>query len=218
MAAGGDSAQVALATGAVREPVGSAQAEVASGQLGREASGHWEMRRAGDQIEAVEQSPDVTDEDPDPGLRIVQVSGAVEGAGIAYAGRPEVEAESVRMLFAWFPEGATVGLMAARPAKAKGQDRDELTVACLGEPPGSKVFDPRLSSTYGEEGLLHRVGLELWLGESEEADLYSLRLAGEASGAVAHLNLEDAVVQAQPFAAHSRGQSGIGVYLLIARP
>jgi hypothetical protein len=202
----------------VGEPAATAQAEVETGQLGQPASGQWEMRRAGEEIQALEQPADVTDEDPDPGLRIVQVSGAVEGAGIVHAGRPEVEAESVRMLFAWFPEGVTVGLMAARPAKAKGQDRDELTVACLGEPTGTKVFDPRLSSTYGDGGLLRRVGVELWLGESEEADLYSLRLAGEASGAVARLDVEDAVVQAQPFAAHSRGHSGIGVYLLIARP
>jgi hypothetical protein len=35
---------------------------------------------------------------------------------------------------------------------------------------------------------------------------------------VARLELEDALIVAQPFLAHSRGQSGVGVYVQIARP
>ncbi len=213
VAAGGDPARVALGRTDAGGP-----AEVDPGQLGRLASGQWELHRNADELAAVEQPADVTGENPDPGLSLVEVVGPKEGAGIAYAGRPDAEADSARMLFAWFPEDRTVGLLAVRPAKAKGQDRDDFAVSCLGEPSGNQVFDPRLSSTYGGDGLLRRVGLELWLGESEESDLHSLRVAGEGSSAVARLDLEDAVVQAQPFLAHGRGRSGIGVYVLITRP
>lgn len=213
VAAGHDPARVALG-----RTDGTGPAEVGPGELGRGPSGQWELRRDGDQLAAVEQPADITGEDPDPGLSLVQVSGPAEGAGIAYAGRPDAQVDSVRMLFAHFPEDRMIGLLAVRPTKAKGQDRDELAVSCLGEPPVNRVFDPRLSSTYGGDGLLRRVGVELWLGESEEADLHSLRVAGEAGPAVARLDLEDAVVQAQPFRAYSRGQSGIGVYVLITPP
>jgi hypothetical protein len=92
-----------------------------------------------------------------------------------------------------------------------------VSVACLGEPPSHRAFDPRLSITYGGEGQLRRLGVELWLGESEDADLRSLRVAGEASPAIARLEVDGAGVQAQPLQAHSRGQSGVGVYVQISR-
>jgi hypothetical protein len=77
-------------------------------------------------------------------------------------------------------------------------------------------FDPRLSSTYDGDGRLRRVGVELWLGENEEADMCSLRMAGEATGAAAVLEVESGTVLAQPFRCHSRGESGAGMYLLIS--
>ena len=212
VAAGGDPAQIVLG-----RPEASGPVAVDAGRLARGPDGQWAVRRNGDEVAAVEQPADVTGENADPDLSLVRTSGAEEGAGIVYAGRPELEAESVRMLFAWFPEDRTVGLVSVRPPKAKGQDRDEMSVACRGEPTGNTVFDPRLSSTYGDQGLLRRVGVELWLGETEESDLHSLRVAGEASRAVARVDLHGAVLQAQPFLAHSRGRSGIGVYVLIAR-
>jgi hypothetical protein len=213
VAAGRDPARVALGPTDAGGP-----AKVEPGQLERRASGQWELRRHAEELAAVEQPPDVFGAARDPGLTLVRVEGPAEGAGIVYAGRSGAESDSARLLFAWFPEDRTVGLLAVRPAKAKGQDRDELAVSCVGEPSDKQVFDPRLSSTYGEDGLLRRVGVELWLGESEESDLHSLRIAGESTPALARLALEDAVVQAQPFLAHSRGQSGIGVYVLITRP
>lgn len=213
VAAGGEQGLVAVAESSEPGP-----AEVRPGALRRTAAGEWEMRRDGDLLTAVEQPAEVTAESGDGAFRLVRLSGAADATGIAHAGRAETSADSVRMLFAWFPGDRRVGLLAVRPARSKGQDRDELSVACLGEPEGHRVFDPRLSSTYGGQGLLRRVGVELWLGESEDADLHSLRLAGEALGPVARLGLDDVVVQAQPFAGHSRGQSGIGVYVLISRP
>jgi hypothetical protein len=212
VAAGGEQGLVAVAETGAR-----GAAEVGPGQLRRTAAGQWEMRRDGDLVTAVEQPAEATAEPGDDALRLVRLSGAVEATGIVHTGRAETLADSARLLFAWFPGDRAMALLAVRPARAKGQDRDELSIACLGEPEGQRVFDPRLSSTYGEEGL-RRVGVEVWLGESEDADLHSLRLAGEALGPVARLGLDGVLVQAQPFAGHSRGQSGIGVYVLIARP
>lgn len=212
VAAGGDQGLVAVAETGAPGPV-----EVGPGQLRRTAAGQWEMRRGGDLVTAVEQPAHVTAEPGDDALRLVRLSGAAEATGIVHPGRAESSADSARMLFAWFPGDRAMGLLAVRPARAKGQDRDELSVACLGEPEGQRAFDPRLSSTYGDEGLLRRVGVELWLGESEDGDLHSLRLAGEALGPAARLELDGVLVQAQPFAGHSRGQVGIGVYVLITR-
>jgi hypothetical protein len=213
VAAGGNPARVVLGRTDASRP-----AAVDPGELGRGASGQWELRRDADEVAAVEEPADVTGENPDPGLSLVRVAGPEPGAGIAYAGRSDAEADSARMLFASFPDDRLIGLLAVRPVKAKGQDGDELAVSCLGEPSGNQVFDPRLSSTFGGDGRLRRVGVELWLGESEDSDLHSLRVAGESLPAVARLDLGDVVVRAQPFLAHSRGQSGIGVYVLITRP
>lgn len=157
--------------------------------------------------------------EPDPGLALVRVSGSLLGAeaagGLRHPGWPDLQAESVRLLCAWFSPERAMAFLAVRPARAKGQDRDQLSAICIGEQDGMTVFDPRLSSTYADDGLLRRVGVELWLGENEEADMYSLRMAGEATGAAAVLQLDGLTVQAQPFRCHSRGETGAGAYLLI---
>jgi hypothetical protein len=90
-----------------------------------------------------------------------------------------------------------------------------VSVVCLGEREGVSVFDPRLSSTYSEPERLRRVGVELWLGENEEADQYSLRRAGEAVGPPARLERKEATIAAQPVQCHCRGESGPGLYVLI---
>ncbi|HET9719802.1 MAG TPA: hypothetical protein VFP55_06980 [Solirubrobacteraceae bacterium] len=220
VAAGGEQGLVAIAEASAPGP-----AEVAPGLLRRTGAGQWEIQRNGDLLTAVEQAADVTGEsDADAGesdadaFRLVRLDGAADATGLVHPGGSDASADSARMLFAWFPGGLAVALLAVRPPRAKGQDRDELSVACIGEPAGQRVFDPRLSSTYDEHGLLRRVGVELWLGESEDGDLHSLRLAGEALGPVARLELDGALVQAQPFTGHSRGEAGIGVYVLITHP
>jgi hypothetical protein len=212
VAAGGDPAQLALGdTGAA----GPAKAEAA--ELSRTGSAAWTLRRGEEVLSAVAQPAEVRSEGGEPGLDLIRVAGSLDAGGIGFEGDPEVQADSARVLFAWFAEDHAVGLLAVRPARSRGQDRDELSVVCLGEAPGTKVFDPRLSSTYRDSGLLRRLGVELWLGASEEGDLHSLRVAGEATRAVARVELDGTVIQAQPFTGYSRGHAGVGVYALITR-
>lgn len=211
--AGADPAQVALGSSDAPDPV-----PVEPGTVEQTAPDQWSLRRGEEVLPVVEEPADVVAADGDPGFRLVRVSGPLDGAGIAFAADAEVQADSARILFVQFPNGRATGILAVRPSRAKGQDRDAMSVSCLGEASGHRVFDPRLSSTYGDGGLLRRVGVELWLGASEEADLHSLRVAGEAGRAVARLENDGAIVQAQPITCHSRGESGVGVYVLVTRP
>lgn len=212
-----------------REPaamaLGSMQgaAQVTSAEL-RSApdSGDWVAVTGDGELTATPERGVVNGTDDDAGLFLARVSGGPAGpdadsAGAAgHPGWPGAELDSVRLLLAWFSPEQALALTAARPRKARGQDKDEVAVACLGEPDGLTAFDPRLSSTYGESGLLRRVGVEVWLGEDEEADLHSLRIGGEATAdGAARLELPGVRVQAQPLVCHSRGETGAGVYVLI---
>ena len=57
-----------------------------------------------------------------------------------------------------------------------------MLVALHGESDGIAAFDPRLSTTYAPDMSPLRMGIELWLGEHEDGDLYPRRVAGERSG------------------------------------
>jgi hypothetical protein len=83
-----------------------------------------------------------------------------------------------RTLSAWFEDGAGVALASARPQGASGHDA-ELASAFLFEPDAAvAIADPRLSTVSDAEGRQRRAGLELWVGEDDEAGPH--RLAGEA--------------------------------------
>ncbi|HYV16882.1 MAG TPA: hypothetical protein VE972_12780 [Conexibacter sp.] len=83
-----------------------------------------------------------------------------------------------RTLSAWFEDGAGVALASARPQGASGHDA-ELASAFLFEPDAAvAIADPRLSTASDAEGRQRRAGLELWVGEDDEAGPH--RLAGEA--------------------------------------
>jgi hypothetical protein len=184
----------------------------------------WTLTTEAGALHADPLAAEVSAAEPDPGLALVRVSGPVPGTdetelsagGLRHLGREALKAHSVRLLCAWFSPERGMAVVAVRPPRARGQDHDELSVICIGEQDGMSAFDPRLSSTYGGDGRLRRVGVELWLGENEEADMYSLRMAGEATGAAAGLEADGVTVLAQPFRCHSRGESGAGVYLLIS--
>jgi len=160
---------------------------------------------------------------PDPGgmLELCRVAwhmdaagadGEAELVGVRCSALPSGRIDSSRLVAAWFPDGHAVALLAARPAGAKGQDRDALSVALLGEREGVHVFDPRLSTTYGGDGRPRRTGVELWLGETEEGDHYPRRVVGEADGD--QVRDREAGLQVTGLRCHSHGEDGIGVYLL----
>jgi hypothetical protein len=122
------------------------------------------------------------------------------------------EASSARLVAAWFEDGARIGLLARRPAGARGHDDDEVSVALtegLAEP-ATLVFDSWLSTTYAGTGEPLRFGIELWLGVDEDGDQRPLRITGEASGEAL---LADGV-QIQPVVARSSRHQGDGVYVL----
>jgi hypothetical protein len=139
----------------------------------------------------------------------------VDGGGASCTALPEGRIDSVRVVLASFGPEEGVGLQAVRPAKARGQDRDALAVTLLRDSDELMVFDPRLSTTYSQDGTPRRTGIELWLGENEEGDVFSHRMAGESTGAEAKLTGPDLELAAHALRCHGHGEDGAGVYLLI---
>jgi hypothetical protein len=128
---------------------------------------------------------------------------------------------SLRQVCAWFEPDEGVSLLALRPEAASGQDADVISAALLEPSPTGPITDPRLSTTYGEDGRPARAGLELWLAEDSNDDAeeevehhYPRRLAGEAIGARIDWVLDGLALHAALFRWHFRDRDGAGVYLL----
>jgi hypothetical protein len=122
--------------------------------------------------------------------------------------------ESLRLVAAWFPDGNGLALLALRPTGARGHAEDRVAAAVAGVGEGLSVFDPRLSTTYGGDGAPLRVGVELWLGESEDGELQLRRFAGDAEPTAGSLSRDGLTLDCQTLAAHDTSASGPGVYLL----
>jgi hypothetical protein len=131
--------------------------------------------------------------------------GGVRSSSLSAAGQ-----DSMRIFAAWFPAGHEIGVVATRPAGAKGHDRDGVEVIARGEE-HPLVVDPRLSTTYDDAGLPRRVGLELWLGDDPEGELWPRRVAGAATGS----DLTATGLSAHAFECVSRSEPGAGIYLLL---
>lgn len=160
-----------------------------------------------------------------PGFdQLCHVEGRVGTSEVACLGRRAVretvrlrDIESIRDVSAWFGPDDGVALTSLRPRKARGHDRDVIAAAVLdGEETGA-VEEPRLSTTYGADGLPVRVGLELWPPEQESEQQYPRRAAGESAGPASTAASFELEMMAALLRCHSRGHEGTGVYLL-ARP
>ncbi|MGH8229775.1 MAG: hypothetical protein ACREU3_18050, partial [Steroidobacteraceae bacterium] len=103
-----------------------------------------------------------------------------------------------------------LGMVAARPKGANGHDRDSVDVVARGEE-HALVVDPRLSTTYDATGAPRRVGLELWLGDDPDGELWPRRVAGASTGST----VAGAGLSAYAFECVSRGEPGAGIYLLL---
>ena len=136
--------------------------------------------------------------------RELDVAG-VRGGALSFDG-----SDSLRVFAAWFPGDHQIGIVASRPKGAKGQDRDRITVIGRGEE-HSLIVDPRLSTTYDGAGSPRRVGLELWLGDDPEGELWPRRVAGSATGS----SVAGSGLSAHAFECVSRSEPGAGVYLLL---
>jgi hypothetical protein len=149
------------------------------------------------------------------GVELCRVTGDITADGVRCAALPDGRLDSLRLVAAWFPEDRSFALLSGRPAGVAGQDRDAIAVQVLGEPEGMTVFDPRLSTTYGSDGAPRRMGIELWIGETEDGDQYPRRVAGEVTGATAHDAGGGWRWHAYALRCHSRGADGAGVYVVI---
>jgi hypothetical protein len=120
--------------------------------------------------------------------------------------------DAARYVGAWLDDGSAVVMRAVRPAGASFQD-EASWAAVLGAAGSLRVDEPRLSTTYDEEGRQQRAGLELWVGE---ADDHPRRAAGEvlcgSTLDLGALRLDCAFLRW-----HMGGRSGIGRYDLLRR-
>jgi hypothetical protein len=219
----GDTEQVA-AVGAARpgDPLIAAAAAIAGAGPGDE----WALTGSAHDLRVSPEGEPVASDALTGFHQLCRVHGdaTIDGSRreIAFLGvRAEVSSldalDSLREVFVWFGPDDGLALSAVRPRGAKGHDRDLLAAAVF-DPAGAVVVaDPRLSTTYTASGRPARVGLELWLEQDDSEEQYPRRAAGEAVGASAGGQLGAVTLEAHLMRCRSRGEEGIGVYLL-ARP
>ena len=96
-------------------------------------------------------------------------------------GQPDWErAEAVRLVWAVFDDGRALALAALRPRGAAGHDHDSVDHYLAEGDDEVALTEGLLSTEYDAEGLVRRIGLELWI----EPDSPPLRVAADRQGAV----------------------------------
>jgi hypothetical protein len=212
---GGETPQLAVAG------LTSADVELAPADLDFEDGETWTLTGAGCALRFERADATTATGGDEHALEPCRVSGAVtvDGAerevdigGLRSAGLALAGQDSLRLFASWFPAGHEVAVLSLRPMGAKGHDRDSIGVVARGEE-HPLVIDPRLSTTYDHDGEPRRVGVELWLCDDEEGDLWPRRLAGMATGS----HVDRSGFSAYAFECTSRGDLGAGIYVL-ARP
>ena len=155
------------------------------------------------------------------GPELCQVTGTASGRQVqcrgvrVRMGAPRSAKEalgSARFVAGWFADGSAVGLIAARPRRHDQPDHDAASATLFDPERWLPVTEPRLSTTYDAAEHPARVTLELWVGEGEHE--YPRRAAGEASGAPTATAAGGGALQVVPLRCHSRGEEGVGVYVL----
>ena len=111
--------------------------------------------------------------------------------------------EAVRVLTARLGDERVLGLVALRPAGARGHG-EELVTGAVGDGTSfAQLEDPLLSTEYGPDNRPRRVGLEVYPGD----DGLALRIAGEARAVEAS---ESGGVRRVAAALELRGPHGTG--------
>jgi hypothetical protein len=208
-------------------PPGSAIADAAVALEGEGTSEDWKLRGDGLELMIAPQAEPVRFVQDGDFEQLCRVSGHVTVFGhehpVSCLGRRATRSaldiagcESIRDVAAWFEPDDGIGLIAFRPRRSRGQDRDLITAAVLDPAGAAVVDDPRLSTTYDEHGAPVRAGMELWMDGDESAQ-YPRRAAGEAVGAGVEVDVEGLTIRAELLRWHSRGREGAGVYLLARR-
>jgi hypothetical protein len=156
---------------------------------------------------------------PGEGPELCRVTGTAAGREVDWrgirvtmaAGSGKDAAGSARFVAGWFADGSAIGVIAARPRKHDRPDHDLASATLFDRERWLPVAEPRLSTTYDGSETPARVNLELWIGEGDHE--YPRRAAGEAAGAPAAAAAGTAL-QVTPLRCHSRGEEGVGVYVL----
>lgn len=178
-----------------------------------------QSRDAGGQLKRDDQLCEVTGR-----VRIDGQDADVESLGCRSSAETGIglgQLDSFRFLAAWLDPRSGFSLTALRPGKARGHEVDIVAAAILDDPPAPPVLDPRLSTTYTDDGLPAKAGLELWLSEENEDDpdggappQYPRRAAGEVVGPGLDWGQDDVELHASVLRWHSQGSEGPGVYVL----
>lgn len=210
---GGDDARAAVAG------LTSADVALLPADLDLEDGEVWTLTGAGFALRIERAEATTATVDSEPSLEPCRVSGsatidAVERefdvGGVRSAALSADGIDSLRLLGAWFPAGHEIAVLSARPRGAKGNDHDAIGAVALGEE-HALVLDPRLSTTYDEQGKPLRVGVELWLGDDEDGEQWPRRVAGAATGS----RVDTATLSAYALQCVSRSEPGAGVYVLL---
>jgi hypothetical protein len=186
-----------------------------------DASRQWEVTAADIELNLVASADCASSDDADGLVELCTVRGEsrlsgearqLECGGARLAA--DARCESVRFVAGWFESGAAVALVAQRPRDVDGHGKDRVAAVLAGEADGTRVFDPRLSTTYGSDGAPCRAGIELWLGEDEDADLRFTRLSLDARPAAGELSRPHLRIECHALHGNDASSAGHGVYLL----
>jgi hypothetical protein len=239
----------AVARGGIEVPEGADWSELAAGPLRtrvEEPLTRWHVAWEGDEasvaldFEAISPPAELPEGDPAAQLggmagyeQVCRVSGTVrfggedvpvEGLGQrGHAwGAPDWERlELARTIGAWVDDGDGLALQSVRPSGAAGHDAEAMWAVLLSGGEAVRVADPRLSTTYDGEGRQRRAGLELWIGDEDEADeddpaAYPVRATGEVlCGST--LDLGGLRLDCAFFRWHIDGREGVGRYDVLRR-
>ena len=158
---------------------------------------------------------------PGESPELCRVTGSVSGDVVEWRGvrvtvAPPRSAKdapgSVRFVTGWLADGSAVGLIAVRSRRNDHPDGDAVSATLFDPERWLAVSDPRLSTTYDASGAPARVNLELWIGDGEHE--YPRRAAGEAAAAPSASAGPGGALQVLPLRCHSRGEEGVGLYVL----
>jgi hypothetical protein len=145
------------------------------------------------------------------------------GARVSRAGIELSQLESIRGLSAWFGPELGLSVLSLRPRGARGHDRDLMTASLFEKGRSLTIEDPRLSTTYAQDGIPARASVELWpaADEAETSDAGEerpeprpRRAAGESIGPAAAGHAGQLDIHAGLFRWHAEGREGPGVYVL----
>jgi hypothetical protein len=143
---------------------------------------------------------------------------ALGGYGAITVGERDLRGAALRRtVWTGFGEELAFVLSAERPRKARGHGDEQVAAFALRGTPvvASVIKEPLLSSTWGGDGELLRVGLELW--ESDDDDARALRVGGETLAYGELGGDEHTLVSVGFLVCHHAGREGVGCYEVTRR-